>query len=251
VEKHASQTMEAVIDLTRGVIDLTREEQPEVSPASTHTLAHAEKKRKTEVSPANTHTHIDQNLNRGPVRRKEVEPVGDTSGCDCCKDGCDPNGGCPTAQCNTECAPGNPWCANQRISQNDTARTEVRDTGEQRNFGLFASECIALFTFVIQYVGVMIAQQPHSTYAVAMHGTPPRWIDAKKCGNDARYANHSCDPNCRMEQWTVQGTQVLVLIAIKPINKGDEITFDYNWKRTPGSPEQTCHCGASICKGVL
>lgn len=30
-------------------------------------------------------------------------------------------------------------------------------------------------------------------------------IDAGRRGSDARYINHSCDPNCTIEKWSVEG----------------------------------------------
>ena len=30
-------------------------------------------------------------------------------------------------------------------------------------------------------------------------------LDAKAMGSIARFANHSCDPNCELQKWIVQG----------------------------------------------
>ncbi|CAN0534063.1 unnamed protein product, partial [Ectocarpus sp. 8 AP-2014] len=32
-----------------------------------------------------------------------------------------------------------------------------------------------------------------------------RYLDAKRKGGIARFVNHSCEPTCRLEQWTAMG----------------------------------------------
>ena len=53
-------------------------------------------------------------------------------------------------------------------------------------------------------------------------------IDATKKGNEARFINHSCDPNSQAESWTVEGQERVGIFAIKPILVGQEITYDYH-----------------------
>lgn len=41
----------------------------------------------------------------------------------------------------------------------------------------------------------------------------------------------SCDPNCRMEKWLVDGKPRMALFAgDEGIEAGDELTYDYNFK---------------------
>lgn len=49
-------------------------------------------------------------------------------------------------------------------------------------------------------------------------------------GNIARFVNHSCDPNCRMEKWTVNGEQRMALFANRFIMTGEELTWHYNFE---------------------
>jgi SET domain-containing protein len=53
-------------------------------------------------------------------------------------------------------------------------------------------------------------------------------IDATR-GSICRFVNHSCDPNCRIEKWIVDGEPRMALFAEKPIMTGDELTYDYNF----------------------
>ncbi|MGH2626265.1 MAG: SET domain-containing protein, partial [Anaerolineales bacterium] len=49
-------------------------------------------------------------------------------------------------------------------------------------------------------------------------------IDAGVGGNEARFINHSCDPNCEA---VLDGRRVFIE-AIRDIGPGDELTYDYN-----------------------
>jgi len=73
---------------------------------------------------------------------------------------------------------------------------------------------------------------------------------------NARYINHSCDPNCTINDRAE-------VVAIRPIKAGEEITFDYvtlseeEWGNGSGfhfwDPRWTfeCQCGAEHCYGLI
>ncbi len=67
----------------------------------------------------------------------------------------------------------------------------------------------------------------------------PRW-------NVARLANQSCDANC--ESHNVGGRHVWI-VALRPIKKGEEITYDYNFPMT--EPPPRCRCGSPKCRGYI
>lgn len=76
-------------------------------------------------------------------------------------------------------------------------------------------------------------------------------IDATR-GSIARFVNHSCDPNCRMEKWTVSGKPRMALFAgDKGIVTGEELTYDYNFDPYSQKNVQKCHCGSDNCRGFL
>ena len=55
-------------------------------------------------------------------------------------------------------------------------------------------------------------------------------IDATR-GSIARFVNHSCEPNCRMEKWTVAGKPRMALFAgDRGIMTGQELSYDYNFE---------------------
>jgi SET domain-containing protein len=77
-------------------------------------------------------------------------------------------------------------------------------------------------------------------------------IDAGRQGNEARFINHSCDPNCAAY---VQDGRVFIE-AVKNIQPGVELSYDYRLSREGlHRPEWTrlypCRCGAANCRGTM
>ena len=62
--------------------------------------------------------------------------------------------------------------------------------------------------------------------------------------------NHSCDPNCITQKWTVNGDTRVGLFAIKDIEPGTELTFNYQFE-TVGDNKKQCMCGAKNCSGLI
>jgi hypothetical protein len=58
-------------------------------------------------------------------------------------------------------------------------------------------------------------------------------------------ANHSCDPN------TFFDTTNMELVTIKPIQKGDEMTFFYPSAEWDMDQPFNCHCGSEHCVGFI
>lgn len=59
-----------------------------------------------------------------------------------------------------------------------------------------------------------------------------------------RLFNHSCDPNCGL-------TGQLELIAIKKINKNDELTYDYSTTMLEHHWSMKCECRKENCRKVI
>src|ERR1700753_692385 len=76
-------------------------------------------------------------------------------------------------------------------------------------------------------------------------------IDATR-GSIARFVNHSCAPNCRMEKWTVADKPRMALFAGENgIMTGEELTYDYNFDPYSQKNVQECRCGAKNCRRYL
>ncbi|KAK2470735.1 hypothetical protein H9L39_16966 [Fusarium oxysporum f. sp. albedinis] len=61
------------------------------------------------------------------------------------------------------------------------------------------------------------------------------FLDAENESIMAKYANHSCQPNCELQEWEDSKGRTLFLVASKLIKRGDPITFEYNPKEAPTS----------------
>ena len=54
----------------------------------------------------------------------------------------------------------------------------------------------------------------------------PLYVDARDFDSPLKYVNHSCDPNCRIEIWTVEGLPRVGIFANEPISKGCFLTIE-------------------------
>jgi uncharacterized protein len=79
-------------------------------------------------------------------------------------------------------------------------------------------------------------------------------IDAGVDGNDARFINHSCDPNCEA---VIEDRRVFIE-AMRTIRPGDELSYDYSYDRDDATgwgkeaeAQYPCHCGAPNCRGTI
>lgn len=83
-------------------------------------------------------------------------------------------------------------------------------------------------------------------------GVPALTVDAKDAGTFARFINHSCDPNSKIEMWKIPNSEpVLAVFTARPIKAGEEITWDYAWDSNEFSWMQRCFCGSHNCKGII
>ncbi|KAJ4839773.1 Histone-lysine N-methyltransferase ashr3 [Turnera subulata] len=74
-------------------------------------------------------------------------------------------------------------------------------------------------------------------------------IDATFKGNLSRFLNHSCDPNCLLEKWQVEGETRVGVFAARSIKVGEPLTYDYRFVQF--GPEVKCYCGSPNCQGFL
>ena len=77
-------------------------------------------------------------------------------------------------------------------------------------------------------------------------------IDGEVNGNDARFINHSCRPNCEA---TVQRGRVYIE-ALRTIEAGEELFYDYQLDIGEDVTEEdkqryACLCGSANCRGTM
>ena len=72
-------------------------------------------------------------------------------------------------------------------------------------------------------------------------------VRARGGGVEARFCNHSCAPSCRLQKWAVAGRARFGIFAARPLEKGDEITFDYREARWRGRSYSSYEGTQSLC----
>lgn len=128
--------------------------------------------------------------------------------------------------------------------------------------GVFAKRAIPRGTRVIEYTGervpverLLVEASDHSAaHVYSFRLSPSMVIDGSRGGNEARFINHHCDPNC--ETYTF-GDRVYVY-AMREIARGEELTFDYQLRplivgRRSKEREAAfrCLCGSPSCRGTM
>jgi SET domain-containing protein len=142
---------------------------------------------------------------------------------------------------------------------------EIRESPMQ-GLGAFATEPIPAGTRLIEYAGERLtpaeaeARYPdlpgerHHTYLFAIDDDDGNEVvvDAAVNGNEARFINHSCAPNCDA---VVEGGRIWIE-TIRNVAVGDELAYDYAYvldeRHTPAAKRRfPCHCGAPTCRGTI
>ena len=129
-------------------------------------------------------------------------------------------------------------------------------------FGVFATRRIRRGRSLIDYAGQLLnsgavqarydedaADDPHT---LLFQVSDDLYVDATNGGNDARFINHSCDPNCE----AVVSDGAIFIQAIRNIQPRSELTYDYALEIEEGySPARKrlygCRCGAETCRGTM
>jgi SET domain-containing protein len=128
--------------------------------------------------------------------------------------------------------------------------------------GVFALRRIRKGTTIIEYLGDRVShEEVDERYADKLETDSHTFlftvnskivIDAGRNGNDARFINHSCDPNCES---TIKNKRVFIE-AIRTIQPGEELNYDYAIGRDADDAADVdeifaCRCGAATCRGNM
>lgn len=73
-------------------------------------------------------------------------------------------------------------------------------------------------------------------------------VDATRCGNIAHLINHSCEPNCYSRVLKVDSAEHIVIVALRDLEAGEELTYDY---RFSSDEDLQCNCGSASCRGTV
>lgn len=120
----------------------------------------------------------------------------------------------------------------------------VRRKSKVHGFGVFAKEDINKNRRILDYAGELIdhkeSYKRETRYlkkgCIWCFTVNRRWVrDGNVGGNDARFINHSCHPNCYID---IKGG-VIWIRASRTIRKGEELAYHYN---TDGEGLIMCRC---------
>lgn len=128
--------------------------------------------------------------------------------------------------------------------------------------GVFARRKIAANSLVIEYAGERITARKAASRKSADPDNPfhtfffslenGRLIDGASDGNDARWINHCCEPNCEARE--EEGR--IFIYTLRDIKRGEELNYDYGLiveeRHTPAIKRAyACLCRAASCRGTM
>ncbi len=121
--------------------------------------------------------------------------------------------------------------------------------------GVFAKKKIPKGMKIIEYIGEKITSdeadrrefeniKKGATYIYILDDD--YCIDGEIGGNESKYVNHSCSPNCEDE--IIDGK--IWFISTKEIQPGEELFFDYEFPFDDPVKDK-CLCGSKKCRGYI
>ncbi len=130
--------------------------------------------------------------------------------------------------------------------------------------GLFAQKAIPTGSRIIEYKGERVLKKNievdiangliSGIYIMNLNETMV--IDGERNGNDARFINHNCSPNCTIYFFN----EIPFVYALREIAEDEELSFDYklsafNKEKKLTLEEQKelspCFCNSANCRGTL
>jgi SET domain-containing protein len=129
-------------------------------------------------------------------------------------------------------------------------------------YGVFARRRIRKGTVILEYLGDRLThsqadrryekKDSRDSHTFLFTVDAKTVIDAGVNGNEARYVNHGCDPNCE----SIKRGKRIFIEAVRTIRAGEELAYDYQIQRDSDDPVDideifACRCGAPACRGSM
>jgi SET domain-containing protein len=152
--------------------------------------------------------------------------------------------------------------ASRPESDSDPRPFELRESSIA-GVGAFATRRIKKGTRIIEYTGERISNaeadrrydedkmKNHHTFLFTL--TSRTVVDAAVGGNESRFINHSCNPNCEA---VIEDGRRIYIEALQDIPVGEELVYDYQYERMDDHTANderfyACKCGAPGCRGTI
>lgn len=163
-------------------------------------------------------------------------------------------------ECSPETCPCGDKCRNTKIQKHIVAPVE-RFMTQNKGWGVKTNQIIKKGTYILEYVGEVVNEREFKErmgtlyiddiHHYCLHLDGGLVIDGHRMGSDCRFVNHSCEPNCEMQKWSVNGLSRMALFAMRNIQPGEELTYDYNFSLFNPHEGQVCKCESKNCRGVI
>ncbi len=135
--------------------------------------------------------------------------------------------------------------------------------------GVFAAKNIKKGEFIIEYKGLL---RSHQEVDAAYDGEDETGhtflftlnedyvLDANIKGNEARWINHSCNPNCDSEHVDAEdgdkSKDRIEIKALRDIKTGEELSYNYGIRLSERHTSKlkklwACLCGSPKCSGTM
>ncbi len=132
--------------------------------------------------------------------------------------------------------------------------------------GVFAARAIPKEKEIVYYEGKLITHtqadiEEEDNGHTFLFTLNDEWvIEGAINGNESRWINHSCEPNCEAllieDDDGDRRKDRIVIQAMRRIRAGEELTYDYNILTEEPFTDSLrelwrCRCGAPSCRGVI
>jgi hypothetical protein len=128
-------------------------------------------------------------------------------------------------------------------------KLEVRAEPEKGGFGIYAIEVVAAGEVVSVWGGYVVDVEqlntlPHDVQQHSVQIEEGLYLATIGGAETADYINHSCDPNLGLRGQ-------ITLVALRDIEAGEEVAFDYAMTDSTPYDEFECRCGSVNCRGTV
>jgi uncharacterized protein len=139
----------------------------------------------------------------------------------------------------------------------------IVDESSIHHKGVFAVQDIPKGTRIIEYIGEKLTKEesdkradeqlaraeadPHREGLVYIFELNDKYdIDGNVPENDAKYINHSCNPNCEVDS----DDEHIWIKSLRDIKKGEELFYNYGYD-ADDFEDHPCRCGSENCIGFI